>query len=408
MKGALFDGIVGVEGRIPFGAIISVGKKGDRGNPIQTDRFFISSTSFEEISGKGGGYRNLRHPLDPRFREFNEMRQGDRRASVLRGNLSFPERGDCMNHHLVAQQLGKGRTQRPPGGGVWDTPPRSMPACTGDGKTAQRFDGLVDGEPQFVEIDCPNRLCPFRTGPKKICGALGRLYFRLRWPDAAQQALEKKNGQCFPSILVRYQTHGWETVENMVGMFDAVEETARGLGMPQDSWTFAGLPFEMTVGMKKIPDKGRSFPVVSFALGDVIGFLRWQTEQREYLLGAPRSVALIGDGMDHEEGSLEGVNEALDHITPGFGIPATAESPGEDDVVDVEEVPEVTVYRVDPDDPRSAYDRLREHCIEALGLTQGDLYQACKKAAGCEPKKVVEMFESAVAEELESMAKAKR
>lgn len=401
MKGSRFDSIAGVEGKVPFGAIVSVGIKGPRGNPMNTGRFYISSTGFEEIGGKGGGYRNLRHPLDPRFAVFNDLSPTDRRASVLRGNLLFPERGDSMNHQLAAQQLGSGRGS-PPGGGVWDTPPRSMPACTGDGVSALRYNGMAGGEPEFIEINCPNRLCPFRLGAKKICGAFGRLYFRLRWQQGVQDALKQKSGEGLPEILVRYQTHGWDTVENMVGMFDAVEEVAAGAGIPRDAWSFTGLPFEMQIGIKKIPDKGHSFPVVSFALGDVMGFLRWQTEQRQFLLAAPRSVSLIGDGMPHGEEALEAIGEAIDHITPGYNIPAVTDSPETVEEV-VEDVPVVASYKVDPDDPRSAHDRLLEFATDALGLSKNDLRAASRKVAGCEPKDLTDLFEAAVAAELETM-----
>lgn len=328
MKGALFDGIEGVEGAVPFGAIVSVGVKGPRGNPTRTDRFFISSTGFEDVGASGGGYRNLRHPLDPRFAEFNSLDDTDRRAGVLRGNLLFQHRDDNLNYHLLAQQLsadGKdGET--PHGGGTWETPPRSMPSCVGDGKAAQRYAGMVDGEPTFLDIKCPNKLCPFRMTKKKVCGAFGRLYFRLRWPE----------GNPLPSLLVRYQTHGWDTVENMVGLFGAVETVADGLGMDPSSWGFAGLPFEMSVGTKKQPDKGRSFPVVKFAVEDVPAFLRWQVEQREYLIAAPRSVALIAEGSEVDESSLEAVGEAVAHITPGIPGSTDEPDPVEAEAVEIE------------------------------------------------------------------------
>lgn len=427
MKGAIFDGIDGVDGKVPFGAIVSTGTKGDRGNPVNTDRFYISATAFEEIRNGGKGYRNLRHPLDPRFDPFNKLGNKDRRASVLRGNLVFPERDDCLNYHLLAQQLsanGK-HGDTPHGGGTWETPPRGMPACTGDGVKAERYDGLGgEGKPRFIEINCPNKLCPFRTGQKKVCGAFGRLYFRLRWPEGTQGAIAQRNGDPLPSILVRYQTHGWATVENMLGLFQAVEEVARGLGMARDAWTYSGLPFEMSVGMKHQPDQGRRFPVVSFGAEDIPAFLRWQAEQRQFLIDAPRSVALIGDGMSHEEGSREGLAEALDQVTPGYGIPATVEPPVEGEVIDAEAVPvepetqpepepeavaEAAAaveshYRIAKDDPRDPYDRLREFAVDALGLQEVDLHNAAKRAAGCDPRAVTIMFEAQVAAELEHTA----
>lgn len=313
MNSSRFNGIDGLEGAVSFGGVVSTGVKGPSGAPQRTDRFFILSTGFEEINrGRGGSFRNLRHPLHPSYRAFNETDDADKGTTILRGNLALPDRDSGFNVQLAAQQLGSG-PGKPPGGGTWETPPRSMPACTGDGVTAHRYAGIKGEEPQFITIPCPNRLCVFRQGSKKICGALGRLYFLLRWTDQDYPEL--------PAILVRYQSHGWDSCENMKGMLDTVESIAEGMCMPPEAWSFTGLPFEMSVGIKKIPDKKRSFPVVSFALGDVAEFLRWQVELRQTLLAAPRSVALIGDGMDHEEASPEGIGEALAVVTPG--IPAT-------------------------------------------------------------------------------------
>ncbi len=327
MKGSQFKGIAGLEGSIPFGAIVTLGVKGRRGNPERTDRFFISSTGYEDVvkGAKAGGWRNQRHPLHPAFKSYNDHKDDHVEVRILRGNLAFQDAADCYHTQLAAQQLGgKGAA---PGGGIRDTPPRSIPACTGDGTRAERFNGLDgDGKPTFVSITCPHRLCVFRQGAKKTCGPLGRLYFLPRWP----------NGD-LPSFLVRYQTHGWDTCENMKGLFDSVEQIADGLGMERRSWGFAGLPFEMNVSVKKIPDKktidskgvertGVSFPVVSFAVENVVDFLSWQVEKLKFLHDAPRSVALIGDGMDHEEGSMEGVAEALSALTPSAGIPAVFEA----------------------------------------------------------------------------------
>lgn len=315
-----FDRIEGLEGNIPFDCIVSAGVKGPLGNPERTDRFFFLHTGYEEIAKGKSGWRNQRHPLHPSFESYNDLQDSD--AKVIHGNLVFPERTDGMNVQLAAQQLGKG-TGSPPGGGVWETPPRGMPACTGDGVHARRYNGMKDDAPSFIDISCPNRMCHFRLQAKKICGALGRLYFRTRW----------SNGTELPSILVRYQTHGWDTASNIKGMFDAVEKIADGLGMPREAWCFTGLPFEMSIGRKSIPDKkvtdwkgkettGVRFPVVSFALGNVMEFLEWQASARHKLIaGVTRPVALLGDGLDHEEGSPEAIGETLGMLTPG--IPGT-------------------------------------------------------------------------------------
>jgi len=230
-----------------------------------------------------------------------------------------------MHYQLAAQQIGQGKRgsqATPPGGGSWETPPNGMPACTGDGERARRFNGMVNGEPEFVEIACPNRECQFRQkGSLKICGALARLYFRLRWAD----------GSPLRSVLARYQTHGWNTTENMLGLFGAVDEAAAGLGMEPGTWSYAGLPFSMTVGIKRKPTKGQRFPVVQFGIEDVMAFLHWQVEQRQFLAGAPKSVALLAQGHPEDEDSQRALGEALDTVTAGNSIPAE-----EYEVVDAE------------------------------------------------------------------------
>lgn len=318
-----FTSIRGLEGRTPFDCVLTVGIKNERAIPVRTDRFFLLHSGYEpaDPKKKGGGWRNQRHPMHPSFRQFNSLKDDDDSVKVLHGNLMLPDRDSSMNVQLAAQQLGKGQGV-PPGGGVWTTPPGGRPACTGDGLRASRYAGQVDGDPHYIDIDCPNELCFFRLKKPKICGALGRVYFRVRWPEG--------NGLSgLPSILVRYQTHGWDSASNLKGMFDHVEEVAAGLGMDPDAWCFTGLPFSMSVGTKTKPDKkvidhrgrettGVRFPEVRFACGDVTTFLEWQVGLRQTLLAAPRSVALIGDGLDDEEASREGIGEVLATLTPGI------------------------------------------------------------------------------------------
>ncbi len=339
MRNVDFHGIDGLSYVEPYGAIVSTaakalggessGSKGHRakpGQPIRKGRFHISATNLLPLKGAAGsGYAQLRHPPHPGYQAYNSLPDDDPRSCRLHGNLLFVEQDDNEIHHLLARKLTpRGRSKNPPGGGVWEAPPNSAPSCTGDGNRAKRFNGLDEsGKPTYVMIDCPHDLCVFRQGNAKACGAFGMLYFRLCWPG----------GEDFPSELARYQTHGWDSVTSFVGMFKAVEQVAKGLRMDPETWGYCGLPFSVTVGMEKKPSQAREFPVARFALGDVAEFLASQVKLRTYLLGAPRGVALLGDGLEHEEGTQKSLAEAMDHITPGYdlltpgdGIPATTET----------------------------------------------------------------------------------
>lgn len=305
------SGIAGLRGKIPFGAIVTVGHKGPSGAPTNTDRYYIASPEMETTDGKptSGSYRKLRHPLHPDFRAFNALKPDDPRAKRLTGHLLFAQQGQAFSHQLVARQLGRGRGT-PPGGGTYETPPRGLPACVGNGETARRYAGTKDGAPSFVDIPCPNRECAFRQMENKVCGAFGRLYFRLSWPE----------GNPLPTCMVRFTSHSWDTVANMLGLFETVRAVAEGMGLGSEYWAYTGLPFEMRVGYTHQPDKGRRFPVTTFTVRDPVSFLTWQAQTRQALLAAPKAAVLLSAGaatdgeLPGEEGSPGAIAEALDDV----------------------------------------------------------------------------------------------
>ena len=255
------QGIEGLAGREPFGAVVTVGHKGDRGFPTDTDRFFIVMTTQDD--------KKVRPP-HPAFAPFNNATNKDF-CKVLYGNIVHASADEAFNYHLKAQVLGKAH-------------PDMRPACVGDGKTAERW----MGDDVFKTIPCPNDKCEFRTGVKPACKPFGRIAFRLRW---------KKEG-AMPSPLVKLSTGSWNTVGNLLGFFDYIAAQARLLGVAQ--YSLYGLPFMLTVTRKTKPSQNKAFPVVTIAPdGDLQDFLWTQSDRMKELEG--RSIAALTDGGYAEE-----------------------------------------------------------------------------------------------------------
>lgn len=331
-------GILGLEPDAPYGCIVRMAVKGQRGNPVRKDRFHILDRTDVPVAGS-----QLAHPPHPAFTGFNSLPDDDPRARKLSGFLFFPKEDQNFRYHLAAQTLTTGRqaTKRPPGGGVWDPPPNRQPACTGDGRMARRYDGQEgDGSLRFIDIPCPNEMCPFRLGDKKDCGAFGLLYFFLDW-----------GGANLPRMLARFQSGGWETVRNMLGMFESVKTVARGLGLRDDQWVWTGMPFHMTMGERVKP--GKRYPIANFALGDVPGWLTAQVRERSALLKEAPRLLELGEGMREVMEDPREIVDALDTLRPQ-AVPQ--------DVVDVEiETPPEKDESVDDDgDPRAPIDRIRD------------------------------------------------
>jgi hypothetical protein len=388
-----------MEGSQPIGAIVSVGEKGPRGNPINKDRFFISSTSFVDVGNNAKGMRGKKHPRDDRFKAFNDLPSGDN-AATIRGLLLYMPEADNLHYSRTARTIKKGVSI-----------PGNVPACVGNGETAKRFCGVgPDGKAQFNEIPCPGDKCEFaaRIGAAPpCCKPFARLFFSLRWPD----------GNPLPRLFVRYQTQSVYTVDNIIGMFRQVQEIAESWKLEPDQWGFSGLPFVMKVGEHTIPEKGRKFPVVAFSVeGNPGDFLMAQVEQKRGLLTAPRSTHLLAAG-NSAIGDPADIVDALAELTPGpISTPASTEEPEtvapdvvDAEPVDVEPVAEPVAdappftktppYRIEEGDPRSPVDRIKEWNRDTLHSAAGGklVTWVCDKVAGCKPLEVSEVWEMHVA-----------
>ena len=196
-----YDGIEGLQPRLPLGAALTIGVKGPSGAPTQTDRFHFVSP-HDSMEGK---FRV--RPLLPQFAAFNSADASKRQ--MVRGNLIHSKREDCFAYHLRAQQLG----------GKWQNHPQKRPACTGDGHKATRFYGETPED--FREIECPNELCEFRQGTTKACKPFAQLLFRPRWPE----------GNPLPTPLTKLTTGSWNSTAALLGFFSYLDEQAAQLGL---------------------------------------------------------------------------------------------------------------------------------------------------------------------------------
>ena len=254
--------IAGVTGRIPVGAVLTIGTKGDRGAPIDRDRFYIKvpdSTEGERVC----------HPSFAAYHAAKpELRQ------TLRCVLVHSDPADCFEWQRKAQKImGDGFRNHP-----------KLPACTGDGKTAKRLVMLSDGKVQHQDIPCPNELCQYAQAPAKgkpQCGPWMRLLFQPVW------ASDK-----LPTPLMKFTSQSWHTISGLVGMFDHIAEQAAQLGVQRPS--LYGLTFDMVLVTKTDPVKNTSFPVVRFSpTVNLQAFLQQQHESRKRLAESPQYVGLL-------------------------------------------------------------------------------------------------------------------
>jgi len=258
MKKPRFNSIAGVEGSEHVYAVVSAGKKNESGWPIEKDRFHIVDP--DEVNGR-------RTPHED-YAAFNAAPQNER--TTIRGNIMHATKDKCFHLQLfnyTNKKLG--------------THPKERPFCEGDGKRARRWTGK--GLDDFVDIDCPNKECPFAIS--KECKPLMRFYFRIRFApmDSQNDGINKKF-LTMPTTQVKYVSRGWHMVKFWLAFFDDVFETARDNGIGNLSLT--GLPFVMRIGKKqersiKKDEKGKNYPVVR--ISTETDFITWLNMQRKLL-----------------------------------------------------------------------------------------------------------------------------
>lgn len=260
------EGILGLAGREPIGAVVSLGIKGDRGFPIERDRFHIVVP--REESGK--------RPHDPAFAAFNGSAVPKRQK--LLGNIVHATADQCFEFHLKAQVLGKGYAH-----------PDKRPACVGNGVRAVRW--MRSDADDFLEIECPNDRCQYRQTTPPACKPFARLLFQLRWPEGYPP---------MPTPLVKFTTGSWNSTANLKGFFDYIHSAALSLGL--DQYTLFGLPFAMSVQLQTKASAKTAFPVVRISpeINPVEWFLR-QQEQIAALHAAPRYEAITDQSQQDSD-----------------------------------------------------------------------------------------------------------
>lgn len=243
-----YNGIAGLEGRSSVGVALTVGVKGDRGFPVERDRFHLVWPQEDE-SGKRIGH--------PRFAPYNRAEAKHRRS--IYGVLVHATVSECFEYSLRAQSP-KGQP----------SPPSRRPFCTGDGVSATRFTGVRNDVEVFDSIACPHNECQFRKTDPAACKPHMRFMFMLAWGDRAD----------LPSMLCKYTSNAWNTTREFVGFFDQITGIGRAFGLPANSINLAGLRFVLQLTERSNRVRKSRYPVVTITpIDDIADFLLRQSER---------------------------------------------------------------------------------------------------------------------------------
>lgn len=258
----------------PIGAVLRVGQKGPRGNPVERDRFTIAQP--HEVDGV--------RPLHPSFEVFNKSDASKRR--YVRANLVHASLRDAFDLQRMAFRL----PNHP-------SPPGRHPGCQGDGSSAVRY---VESE-EFQTIPCPADLCEFAQAG--ICKIRLKVLFRPNWNDAR-----------WPAPLMAYSSRGEHMLSSIYGLWDHVAGLAASVGLlpekPAETEGYKaleeygvpmfGMPFSMSLTEKTQPK--RRFPVVVFAPdGDLVNWMLSVKEQRAELSEGRAPLALASGSPESSE-----------------------------------------------------------------------------------------------------------
>jgi hypothetical protein len=298
-------GIKDLEGKEPVGVVLSAGIKGPRGQPIEKDYFHLLTP--DPVQENRGGRKVLVRHHHPWFKAFNTAAPEQRRTVI--GQIVHRTEPECFSYRLQAYQI-QGQPMHP----------RKLPFCTGDGVQATRYRGVdKDGEHRFEDIACPHDRCEFRQRPRTSrglgppgCKPWGKLIFRLGW-----------RGGSMPSMLCKWTTGGWNSVQSGLGFFDEIQRQAEMVLGARDV-NLGGFLFTLTLGEKTNPEEGTRFPIVTFApLSDPIEFFMAQVDRHQKLEGAyglpalpaPDQTVSVLDETDDDD-----AKDFLAHM-PGVGVP---------------------------------------------------------------------------------------
>jgi hypothetical protein len=229
------EGVTGVE---PVGAALTIGIKGDRGFPTEKDRFHIMEPR-EGSDGKRG--------VHPSFTWWAQAPPEMRR--LVRGILVGP--WDRMLRQSYRAQVLPGKPQHP----------GKRPACVGDGRTAERFDGQK-GPADFRAMPCPGEACPFRKRgvdprngkeTREPCTPSTLFLFRIGFTDAVTQRYQP------PTPVVRFASNAWRTYRAILGLRESLDRAAEQLGLPMD---YDPTGFRFSLLLTEAKGAGTKYPTV--------------------------------------------------------------------------------------------------------------------------------------------------
>lgn len=265
------EGIEGLTGRPPYGAVVSMGRKGRGGHGVvEKDVFHIVSPYENEAK------------IRPYLNEFAPFHARDpERRRLLHGMMVYPRITQSITYRLSMRAFPKG--YRGP-----HTRPQMQPVCEGNGVMAQRWIQDDEKPNELVTIRGCGDLCEFRQSDKPPCMPYAKLAFMLAWDKPGA-----------PTPLCKLETKGWGSTRNIKGFIDYLEGIATESGITEPNWM--GLRFSLQLVQKTNPKKNYKWhELVLSPEVDLVEFLRWQHE-RLVALRAPLPELAIPDLREQED-----------------------------------------------------------------------------------------------------------
>jgi hypothetical protein len=139
--------------------------------------------------------------------------------------------------------------------------PGKRPACVGDGRTAERFDGQK-GPADFRAMPCPGEACPFRKRgvdprngkeTREPCTPSTLFLFRIGFTDAVTQRYQP------PTPVVRFASNAWRTYRAILGLRESLDRAAEQLGLPMD---YDPTGFRFSLLLTEAKGAGTKYPTV--------------------------------------------------------------------------------------------------------------------------------------------------
>lgn len=292
--------IANLTGRESIPCAVALGKKSDRGFPVEKDRFHI-------LVGRAidSGDRLVRPP-HPDFKVFNEAPPEMRRSIPC--TVAHEHAAEfCSQQHSAYVLPGCSH-------------PKKLPVCSGDGFTAKRWNGSV-----FETIACPGFECRFKQAATvngreqpAPCKAQSKLVLRFAWHRLPDGHPFKK----LPPMPFKFVSGGVNTATYVQGFLDGLRRACLAFGLDFDKLPLFGLPVRLEMHEKK--GKAQRFPVAEISIdgGDPIAWIQLQvgrlSDIRRIAAADPIArLALTGPILDVEHEAID------DHELMSAGIPAT-------------------------------------------------------------------------------------